>query len=292
MGDSPFFRWENMGIPVPLKLVKNLPFPKVKQVAAAAVKVKNVAHGLIREKREKAAKGVPPSVDIISVAMESGGFSDEELANQLMTFLAAGHETTSSALTWTTYLMCTHPDIQTRLRNEIREALFNDGRLAESVDSIMLDKLPYLNAVANEVLRYMPSVPLTTRVPVKDTTIQGQFIPKGTMILVAAYGINVSEEFWGEDANEFNPERWLTDENKTDKTGGSTNNFANLTFIHGPRSCIGKDFSRAELLCLIAAWFGRFEVELEHPDLQKDIIGWVTIRPRHGLPVRFKEIDA
>lgn len=253
-------------------------------------KIRAVADDLINQKRALAEKGGSLGVDILSVAMESGGLSDEDLANQVMTFLAAGHETTASALTWTTYLLCTNPDVQVRLREEIRSRLEFDGDLNSSTDVLEIDHLPYLNAVCNEVLRLMPSVPMMMRLSDHDTIIQGQHIPKGTMITIASWAVNASKELWGEDALEFNPDRWLGD-GKTSNSGGALNNFANLTFMHGPRSCIGKDFARSELLCLMAAWFGRFEVELENPELGKDMIGWVTLRPGHRLPVRFREVD-
>ncbi|KAL2067541.1 hypothetical protein VTL71DRAFT_1966 [Oculimacula yallundae] len=288
MTEPPLFRWLNIGITIPFQYIFpiiKLAFPNLK---GSIQTIKGIAYDLIEQKRSALKDGKATGVDILSVAMESGDLNDDELANQIMTFLAAGHETTASALTWTTYLLSTHPEVQRRLREEIRSELCENGRLKTEVDAIQIDHLPYLNAVCNEVLRIMPSVPITIREPIHDTTVQGQPVPKGTKILVAAWAVNASKEFWGEDAEEFNPDRWLKEGNS--KTGGAESNFANLTFLHGPRSCIGKDFARSEMLCLVAAWFGKFEVELEYPGLQKDMIGWVTLRPSHGLPVRFKEI--
>ncbi|KAG4414963.1 hypothetical protein IFR04_011891 [Cadophora malorum] len=290
MTEPPFFRWINIGVSIPFQYI----FPIIKKIfpnmKSSVQTIRAVAYDLIRQKKEAAEKGRKMGVDILSVAMESGGLNDDELANQVMTFLAAGHETTASALTWTMFLLCRHPEVQRRLREEVRGKLVDGstGKLKDEVDALEIDHLPYLNAVCNEVLRIMPSVPLTIRVPTRDTTILGQAVPKGTHVLMAAWAMNVSKEYWGEDALEFNPERWMTEGNSN--SGGVTNNFANLTFLHGPRSCIGKDFSKSELLCLVAAWFGNFECELETPRLEKDMIGWVTLRPKHGLPVRFKQI--
>ncbi|PVH73748.1 cytochrome P450 [Cadophora sp. DSE1049] len=288
MKEPPFFRWINIGISIPFQYIFPIITKLFPNMKTSVRTIRAVAYDLISQKRAAAEKGQKMGVDILSVAMESGGLNDDELANQIMTFLAAGHETTASALTWTTYLLCTHPEVQRKLSKEIRGKLLVDGVLKAEVDALEIDHLPYLNAVCNEVLRIMPSVPLSIRVPSRDTTILGQPVPKGTHIVIAAWAVNASKEYWGEDALEFNPERWMTEGNA--KSGGVTNNFANLTFLHGPRSCIGKDFSKSELLCLVATWFGSFEVELESPGLEKDMIGWVTLRPGHGLPVRFKEI--
>ncbi|KAK0103126.1 hypothetical protein ONS96_005734 [Cadophora gregata f. sp. sojae] len=288
--EPPLFRWINIGISIPFRpifpLIKRI-FPTLKHSVQT---IRAVTYDLISQKRQAAERGEKLGVDILSVAMESGGLNDDELANQVMTFLAAGHETTASALTWTMYLLCTHPEVQRRLREEVRGKLVDPitGKLKSEVDALEIDHLPYLNAICNEVLRIMPSVPLAIRVPKRDTTILGQHIPKGTHIIIAAWAINASKEYWGDDALEFNPERWMGEGNA--KSGGVKNNFAILTFLHGPRSCIGRDFARSELLCLAAAWFGSFECELEREGLETDMIGWVTLRPGHGLPVRLKEV--
>lgn len=123
--------------------------------------------------------------------------------------------------------------------------------------------------------------------------MQGVLIRKGTVIIVPANSTNTSIEFWGDDAKEFNPDRWLSN-GKADKTGGAVNNYGFMTFIHGPRSCIGKDFARSELMCLLAAWYGMLEFEPESlemvRDIEKNIYGWVTLRPKHGMPMRIREV--
>jgi cytochrome P450 len=98
----------------------NLPLKRNDEIGNAVNTIKKVAGDLIRDKREKLKKGEAKGMDILSVAMESGGFSDDDLVNQLMTFLAAGHETTASAMSWAVYCLCKHPDVQTRLRDELR----------------------------------------------------------------------------------------------------------------------------------------------------------------------------
>ena len=128
-------------------------------------------------------------MDILSVALESGGFTDENLIDQLMTFLAAGHETTASAMTWATYLLAKHPEVQARLRAEIRENLPSISDTATTVSSLDIDRLPYLSAFCSEVLRYLSPVPLTVRVAARDTSIQGQFIPQGTQIMLVSNGL-------------------------------------------------------------------------------------------------------
>lgn len=231
----------------------------------------------------------------MSVALESGGFSDESLIDQLMTFLAAGHETTATAMTWATYMLSRNPDIQKRLRAEIREHL-PSLKDKETVTSQQIDHMPYLNAVCNEVLRYFPPVPITIRDAACDTFILDQPIPKGTRVMIIPWAINKAENLWGPDAAKFDPDRWLPSENSPHSAnGGAASNYSFLTFLHGPRSCIGQGFAKAEFACLLAAWIGRFEFELnDERELTEEnvlIKGGVTARPAKGMYVKTRVVE-
>ncbi|KAH7069785.1 cytochrome P450 [Paraphoma chrysanthemicola] len=270
---------------LPHWLAVALPLKRNDEIGKAIGTIKNVARDLIADKRAKMLEGKADQVDILGVAMQSGGFSDEDLVNQLMTFLAAGHETTASAMSWAVYLLCKHPDVQTRLREEVRTHLDMNG----PINATEIDKLPYLNAVLNETMRVLPPVPLTLRETAHNTTIQGHFIPARTTIVLCPWAINTSTTLWGPDAQKFNPERWLAP--GTANTGGAESNYATLTFLHGPRSCIGKDFAKAEFACLVAGLIGRFEVGWEDGvEWELKVQGGITARPKGGLNVRIREI--
>lgn len=239
---------------------------------------------MIHEKREMMAQGKQSGIDILSIAIESGGFSDEDLVNQMMTFLAAGHETTATALTWAMSLVAKHKDVQQRLRSELRDAHLPNIRDPDAnMTPEMLDRIPYLNAVCNEVLRFIPPVPLTLRQASRDDYLLGQFIPAKTPVVISPHAVNLSPQLWGPDAHEFNPERWMGPGKAN--TGGAASNYAFMTFLHGPRSCIGQGFSKAEFACLLAGWVQAFEVELEEPEKEIEIAGGITQRPKEGLRV-------
>ncbi|KJR84851.1 cytochrome P450 monooxygenase [Sporothrix schenckii 1099-18] len=312
-----------LGLIFPRWLVTALPFRRNTDIVDASRFLRQTCADLVQEKKAKmqASKGAEADsnapraidVDILSVALESGGFSDEKLADQLMTFLAAGHETTSSAMTWAVYLLCAYPEVQDRLRAEIRAnlpGLGDDLELDPSLNDVSstaprrdiastdLDHLPYLNAVCSEVLRYFAPVPATIRETAVDTSIQGQFVPKGTRVMLVPWAVNRSEELWGPDALKFDPERWL----RTDAGGqgsgaanGGASNYAFLTFLHGPRSCIGMQFARAEFACLLATWIGRFQFRLQDlADLDEnslEIQGNVSARPKKGMHVFATPVD-
>lgn len=278
-------------------VVNLLPTKRNSTVHEASETVRGVCRDLIREKKQKLAAKALDDLDILSVALESGGFTDEDLVNQLMTFLAAGHETTATAMTWTVYMLCLHPEMQDRLREEVRSRLPSLDHAAGTVSALDIDHMPYLNAVCNESLRYYPPAPLSLRVSAVDTSVCGQHVPKGTRLMIVAQAINRSRALWGADADKFNPDRWLPrfEGDKGAASGHAESNYAFLTFFHGPRSCIGQAFAKAEFACLLAAWVGRFRFELLHEEQRDEdkmkIKGIITARPVDGLWVKATALD-
>jgi len=267
-------------------ILRRLPLKRNDDVMAASRLARNTSRRLIQQKREKLAKQEKMSPDIISIALESGGFTDEKLVDNMMTFLAAGHETTASAFTWAVYLLCQNLDVQKKLREAINSGI---PSLEDSMNHEKLDGIAYLHAVCNETLRLYSPVPLTLRKTAHDTTIIGQFVPRGTMVVLAPWAINLNKQLWGPDAEEFDPDRWM----KPGQTnsGGAVSNYAFMTFLHGPRSCIGQRFAMAELACLLAAFVGKFKFEMVDPDEKIEIRGGVTARPKDGIHVKLSTVE-
>ncbi|KAL2154157.1 hypothetical protein VTH82DRAFT_2833 [Thermothelomyces myriococcoides] len=286
------------------RLVRMLPVKRNQDIRDAARMIRAECADLIRDKRQKIARKESTDVDILSVAIESGGFTDENLVDQLMTFLAAGHETTAAAMTWAVYLLARHQDVQDRLRAEVREHLPPPAEGVPAPTSAEIDRMSYLNAVCSEVLRYFSPVPITLRTAAKDTSVAGRFVPKGTRIAIAPWAVNRCEALWGDDALAFNPDRWMSTkpgassseaDKRTAASGGAVSNYAFLTFLHGPRSCIGMSFARAEFACLLATWVGRFRWELRDKELMDEskikIKSSVTSRPADGLYIKMTVLD-
>lgn len=110
-------------------------------------------------------------------------------------------------------LLAKHPEIQTKLRNEIREFmpfLFDDSKRYDSAmfEKADVDLLPYLEDVCKESLRYIPSIPMTVRRSREDDQMGGYFVPAGTTVYLMANAINRLESYWGPTANTFDPDRW------------------------------------------------------------------------------------
>jgi cytochrome P450 len=198
----------------------------------------------------------------------------------------SSHETTSSAFVWACYLLSINPDMQAILRAEIRDAL--SGIEPPDMSSVM-ESMPYLNGVLLEAIRLYPTAPVLLRVAKVDTPLLGTIVPKNTTMVIAPWLINRSPEYWGSDADEFRPARWIGANGKPNHTGGGKTPI--LSFLHGPRGCIGENFSKAELRCLLVAMARRFEWELDMPQEKVVPGGAVTIRPAFGLHVKLKLID-
>ena len=277
-----------LGVFFPRWFVQSLPLKRNAEFFHGIGTVRRVSGELTRQKRLDLGQEKRTGIDILSVAMESGGFTDENLVDQMMTFLAAGHETTATAMTWAVYLLCKHPDVQTRLRDEVRNGLTSIDDSSTPMTTPDLDRLPYLHAVCSEVLRLIPPVRLSLREAVRDTTVQGQFVPAGTCLVLAPMATNTAVALWGDDAGEFRPDRWLDASARPD---AGRANYAFMTFLHGPRSCIGEKFARAEFACLMAALVGRFEMELKDKDREVEIMGGITSKPKGGLPVRMRVLE-
>jgi cytochrome P450 len=193
-------------------------------------------------------------------------------------------------LTWAIYLLSLHPRYQTALRHEIRTSVPSPLETNDTAPSPTdIDSLPLLNAICNETLRLYPTVPVTIRESVRPTTLAGTPIPVGTIVLLVPWAINRNPHFWGDNAHEFVPERWIG-EGKAN-TGGAASNYAQITFLHGPRSCIGQGFARSEFKCLLAVVAARLSWELRGPGEEVYPAGVVTTKPKNGMHIRVRAVE-
>jgi len=189
-------------------------------------------------------------------------------------------------------LLAKHPETQKKLRDEVIQALGeNPGTDAPADLASMLKQMPLLNGVIQETLRLYPTVPLTMREALRDCYIGDQLIPKGTEMIISIWQINRSPEVWGPDSAAFRPERWINaDDGKVNRHGGAKTNYDFLTFLQGPRSCIGQEFARAEMRCLLAMLVMNFTWDLAMDESKIVPRGVITIRPEHGMHLRMRPL--
>jgi cytochrome P450 len=215
--------------------------------------------------------------DVLSLLMsaqsdaEPGSrLTDKQIRDHILTFLAAGHETTAMALVWTFYLLSRHPRVQRKLLEEIRTVL--DGR-APAVDD--LAKLTYTDWVLNESMRLYPPAWMQMRFVAEPVELDGRRLPAGTLLMLSQWVIHRLPGIW-EGAEEFRPERWDPEHEQKIPSGGY------FPFGAGPRICIGMPFAQMEARLILTSILQRYTPQAVSgytPGLQPTI----TLRPRHNL---------
>ena len=195
------------------------------------------------------------------------GMDDQQIHDEMFTFLVAGYETTSAALEWTLILLARHPEIAERVRLEHREVCGARPPTPED-----LPHMPVARGVIEESLRLYPPVFGMQRRVLADDEIGGYAIPRGAQVLVSPFAMHRHPGFWP-DPDVFDPDRFSPERSE------GRPRFAHFPFGGGPRQCIGSGFARMELQVILPAVIGALRFELaEDADTTPD--PRMTFRPR------------
>jgi cytochrome P450 len=199
-----------------------------------------------------------PTKDLLSFFMESGLTDAQQLQDMAVNFFFAGKDTSSYVLQWFVVMMNRYPEVLRKVRDEIRDRL--PELLSGEIDAPSMEqlgRLPYLEAAMRENLRLNTS--MTTRSPNQDTTLScGTFIPKNSIVYVCHFASARLKSTWGEDAAEYKPERWI------DPETGKLRQFSPfkfVTFLAGPRQCIGMRLAMLELRMAAAVLLSRYDIK-------------------------------
>ncbi|KAM5557181.1 cytochrome P450 704C1-like [Rosa sericea] len=218
--------------------------------------------------------------DFISRLLETRETDPKYLRDMVLSFIVAGKDTTASALSWFFYMMCKHLDIQEKIAKEVREVTgLNSTSSADEVAANLteeaLRKMQYLQAALTETLRLYPTVPLDARVCFSDDTWpDGLCVKKGELIVYQPYSMGRMEFIWGDDAEEFRPERWL------DKNGNfqEESPFKFISFNAGPRICLGKEYSYIQLKIFSAMLISNYIFKVTD---EKKVVNYKTMVTLH-----------
>ncbi|XP_074684357.1 cytochrome P450 27C1 isoform X3 [Strix aluco] len=203
----------------------------------------------------------------------------EEIYANMTEMLLAGVDTTSFTLSWATYLLAKHPEVQQRVYEEIVNKLGKDQvPVAHDVP-----KLPLIRAVLKETLRLYPVLPGNGRVTQKDLIVGGYLIPKGTQLALCHYTTSYSEENFSM-ANEFRPERWLRKDNLD-----RVDNFGSIPFGYGIRSCIGKRIAELEIHLALIQLLQNFEIKISSKTEPVHAKTHGLLTPGNSINVRFSD---
>ncbi|XP_045797203.1 alkane hydroxylase MAH1-like [Trifolium pratense] len=224
--------------------------------------------------------------NLLSALMKETGdgknsIDDMFLRDTTINLLGAGRDTISSCLTWFFWLVATHPFIEAKILEEIKENLPSRDGNWKDLGMEGLTKLIYLHGALCEALRLYPPVPYELQSSLKpDVLPSGHKIKSNTMIIYSLYSVGRVEEIWGEDCLEFKPERWIS------KKGGIIHvpSYKFIAFNAGPRTCLGKELSFIEMKIIAAIILLNYHIKVVecHP-----IIPCVSevLHMKHGLKV-------
>lgn len=213
------------------------------------------------------------------------------LRDQAINILVAGRDTTASLLSWVLLMLARNKEVFYKLRETIIKD-FGDGSDTSNITFETLKRCDYLRYVLNETLRLYPTVPNNFRYALQDTSLprgggkngdKPVFIPKGTNVMYSVYCTHRNPLIWGDDSNEFKPERW-------GQSGMSSHTWSYLPFNGGPRICLGQQFALTEVSYVVVRLLQSFkEIEADPSMLGPEPreLSTLTLSPVDGVFVKF-----
>lgn len=216
-------------------------------------------HAVIDEAIARARRSTSGEAELIQSLLtatdpETGtGLSDAEIRDELLAFLLAGHDTTATTLTYAAWQLGRNPHVQDRVAAEV-QALEPRPLTAEDASF-----LPYTRQVLQEAMRVCPPGVAVGRLATRDIVVDGYRVEKGTNILVSFYALHHDPRLWGDNVEEFDPERF------SPERSAGRDRWTYLPFGAGPRSCIGEHFAMLEATIALASIVRAVEIESLEP---------------------------
>ncbi|XP_053673819.1 cytochrome P450 4C1-like [Anopheles nili] len=208
-----------------------------------------------------------------STAQSGVGLSDDDVREEVDTFMFEGHDTTAAGMSWALFLLALHPEVQDRVQQEIDSIFAGSDRPATMRD---LNEMRLLERCLKETLRLYPSVSFFGRTLSEDVTFGGYHVPSGTIVGVHAYHVHRDERYFP-DAERFDPDRFLPE--NTEKR----HPYAYIPFSAGPRNCIGQKFALLEEKSVVSAILRRFRVRSVRTREEQLIQHELITRPKDGI---------
>jgi cytochrome P450 len=250
----------------------SVPIPRNRRLSAAIRSLNEVVDGIIDDRRRQNMD----KEDLLSMLLtvrdeETGrGMNEQQVHDEVVTMLNAGHETVATALTWTLYLISQHPEVERRFHAELDEVLGGNVPTSEHVA-----KLTYTQMVLEESMRLYPPAWLFGRKAAADDELRGYHIPANSIILMSPYCTHRHPDFW-ENQETFDPERF------SPERSANRPPYAYFPFAGGPRLCIGNTFALTEAKLVLATIGQRYRLRLV-PDHPVEYEALLNLRTRYGM---------
>jgi len=250
------------------------PYPGQRRAEAARDYLKGELIRLVTDRRRSSER----RDDLITLLLEARdpetgtAMNDRDVVDNLLTFIAAGHETTALALTWTFYLLSLHPEIEARVLDEIETVTGGSALVPDHVGG-----LGYTRQVLMESMRLYPPAAIVMRTAIRDVVLGEERIEKGTPTYVLIYAVHRHKALW-ENPDLFDPDRFGPEAVKT------RHRYAYLPFGAGPRICIGMNFALIEAVAVLAVLLRAVRLQVQ-PGHTPELKLRVTLRPGTGMPM-------
>ncbi|KAI9246372.1 cytochrome P450 [Sporodiniella umbellata] len=269
------------------QFVKQLPIEANRRYDRSVKLMHEVVEGVIHE-RKLSPDAKNKEKDLLGFMLNACDehnlqLSDENIRDQVVTFLIAGHDTTANTLAWALYELNKHPEIQAKVLQEVAD---NHIRYDELPNTEQIGNLKYLHQVLKETLRKYPPVRVLSKYCKKDCVLPGGYkIKADTPAAIQVYAMHHNKDIYP-DPERFDPDRWTPEEEQ------KRSRFAWLPFSTGPRGCIGMAFALQEAKTVLAMLLHRFEFKHEGPKVEWDYKMattkphnlFMTLHPRENFP--------
>jgi len=267
-------------IPVPFsEYILKLPLPGNIRFFRAKAKLDKLIYDIINKRRKSKRK----HDDLLSMLINpyeeegvDGGLTDEEIRDEALTLFLTAFDTTSTALTWTWYLLSQNPDSQVELHDELDRVL--GGKKPVGSD---INELRFTRMVFTESMRMFPPTYVIPRQTLEDFYIDKYMIPKGTIILMSPYLIHRDPRYY-QDPEVFNPHNWDEAKNR------NTSKYEYFPFSGGPRKCIGEPLAWMEGILILATICQSWQAQLV-PDHPVELMPLINLRPKYGMLMTLKK---
>jgi cytochrome P450 len=253
-------------------LLARLPVGRLQRARLARQRLDAIIYTMIADRRSNARdRGDLLSMLLLTQDDDDGGsMTDQQVRDEAMTVLLAGHETTANALTWTWYLLSRTPDAEAKMHSEVERVL--RGRLPTVAD---IPSLQFVENVVTEAMRLYPPAWVIGRRAIEPYPIGDYLAPARTIVLMSPWVTHRDARFFP-DPERFDPERW------TPEFRATLPKFAYFPFGGGPRQCIGESFAWMELVLVVAVIAQHWKLRLVpgHPVVPRPL---VTLRTKYGM---------
>jgi cytochrome P450 len=257
-----------------LNLPSWLPTPAALRARPALAVFRSIVDRIVAQRRQDPGREVRDLLDRLMLAPDpktNRKLPPGTVADNVLTFLAAGHETTGNALSWIFYLLSLYPETEEAVTAELRAA-FGEGPPRRD----LFGRLVMTRAVIDETLRLYPPAPFIGREAICEDTLAGRPIKPGTQVLISPWIVHRHRLLW-EEPDAFRPERFLPREKQSIRRG------AFIPFGLGPRTCIGEGFAVQEMITVLAVILPAFRFRLADPRAVFPKAR-ITLHPRGGMP--------